>query len=172
MVSVNDFEQFVKATGYITDAEKLGWSFVQQDIYRFKLIEKANWLRPDGENSPKSKSLPVTQVSYNDAMAYCGWANCRLPNYEEYWETVQNDLRPVHSNGKTELVHVDSVNTVGNVWELTTAETSDSVRLAGGSLYCSPQTCHGTTSKRKLYIDKQTANTHIGFAVIYKYVSP
>ena len=71
VVSYEEFETFVNATGYVTDAEKYGWSFVQKDVYNFEVVEGATWRKPDGENTPFSKQLPVTQVSYNDAIAYC-----------------------------------------------------------------------------------------------------
>jgi formylglycine-generating enzyme required for sulfatase activity len=65
VVSYKEFEAFVNATGYVTDAEKYGWSFVQKDVFNFEVVEGANWRKPDGEHTPSSKYLPVTQVSYN-----------------------------------------------------------------------------------------------------------
>ena len=73
-VSYSQFELFVNQTGYITDAENYGWSIVQTDVYNFKKVKNANWRTPDGVNKLNSKELPVTQVSYNDALAYCKWA--------------------------------------------------------------------------------------------------
>jgi formylglycine-generating enzyme required for sulfatase activity len=70
-VSYAQFELFVNQTSYVTDAEKYGWSNVQIDVYNFKKVKNANWRTPDGVNKPYSKELPVTQVSYNDALAYC-----------------------------------------------------------------------------------------------------
>ncbi|MFN0049845.1 MAG: SUMF1/EgtB/PvdO family nonheme iron enzyme, partial [Cytophagales bacterium] len=84
VVTHDQFNEFVKKTGYITDAEKFGWSIVQTDVFNFHKVEGANWKKPDGKDEPKSSDLPVTQVSYNDAMAYCKWSGSRLPSYEEY----------------------------------------------------------------------------------------
>ncbi|NQY31001.1 MAG: SUMF1/EgtB/PvdO family nonheme iron enzyme, partial [Flavobacteriaceae bacterium] len=92
-VSYTQFELFVNETQYITDAEKYGWSIVQIDVYNFKKKKNANWKTPDGVNKVHSGELPVTQVSYNDALAYCKWAKKRLPSYNEYWELVKNDTR-------------------------------------------------------------------------------
>lgn len=167
-VTVGQFESFATNTGYITDAEKYGWSFVQENIYDFRVVENANWKIPDGVNNPKSENLPVTQVSFNDAKAYCKWSKTRLPSYNEYWELIKDDKRKVISNYIKPITPVDDVNVLGNVWEITNTELGDSIRLAGGSIYCSPKTCNGTIKNRKLYIDKQTGNTHIGFAVIVK----
>ena len=52
------------------------------------------------------------------------------------------------------------------VWDITLTENiKGEIRLAGGSYLCSPSTCHGTQPDRELFVDKETANTHISFAV-------
>jgi len=165
-VSVADFEKFVSQTGYITDAERYGWSIVQLDVYNFKLVENAIWTQPDGVHAPRKKTLPVTQVSYNDAVAYCKWAGVRLPTYEEYWKFVANDHRVIVSDNTLPISPVDSVSVVGNVWDITAPINSEQIRLAGGSLFCSPNTCHGTQKDRELYVDKETGNINCGFSVV------
>jgi len=121
---------------------------------------------PDGSHVPISKDLPVTQVSYNDAIAYCKWANCRLPSYNEYWKLIRKDKRMVVADNNAPISSISEVNVLGNVWELTEPESGESVRLAGGSIFCSPKTCHGTDKSRELFVDKETGNIHIGFAVV------
>ena len=97
------FREFVKATGYITEAEQVGVSFVfylqveqaLRDLIRqvpsglpwWLSIEGACWQRPTGPGSNIYDRLdhPVVQVSWNDAIAYCQWRNCRLPS-EAQWE--------------------------------------------------------------------------------------
>ena len=165
-VSYSEFEQFVNDTKYVTDAEKYGWSIVQTDVYNFKKVNNATWRKPDGINSVNSGKLPVTQVSYNDAIAYCKWSKQRLPNYDEYWEFVKNDKRTVVSENKLPISEIDEVNIVGNVWDITENKNTELVRLAGGSLFCSKNTCHGTIKERELFVDKETGNLHIGFSVI------
>lgn len=166
VVTYGKFNEFVKETGYITDAEKFGWSIVQTDVFYFHKVEEANWKKPDGKNEIKSNGLPVTQVSYNDAIAYCKWSGSRLPSYDEYWELIKDDKRKIITNNKAPISKVDNVNVLGNVWEITSTKKENEIRLAGGSLFCSPNTCHGTTKERELYVDKQTGNIHIGFAVV------
>ena len=165
-VSYSQFELFVNQTGYITDAEKYGWSIVQTDVYNFKKVKNANWRTPDGVNNLNSKELPVTQVSYNDALAYCKWAKKRLPTYKEYWELIKSDTRVIVSDNKFPISKINEVNIVGNVWDITEVENGNSVRLAGGSLFCSETTCNGTVKERELFVDKETGNINVGFCVI------
>lgn len=165
-VSYSEFVEFVNETNYVTDAEKYGWSIVQIDVYNFRKVYGANWKKPDGINKVTSGKIPVTQVSYNDALVYCKWANKRLPTYDEYWEIAKKDNRIIVSDNKLPITEVDKVNLVGNVWDITHCDTSESVRLAGGSLFCSKSNCHGTVKERVLFVDKETANIHIGFSVM------
>ncbi len=164
-VTVKQFKEFISATGYETDAERYGWSIVQLNVYDYKIVDGATWLRPDGDNL-SIDSLPVTQVSYKDAVEYCKWADVSLPTYEQYWKLVSSDERLIVSDNKYPISPVEEVNIIGNVWDITEPINSDQVRLAGGSLFCSIDTCHGTQEDRELYVDKETGNIHIGFSVL------
>ena len=164
-VSVKEFKDFINATGYTTSAEQYGWSFVQQDVYDYEIVNGANWLMPDGIN-PSLDSLPVTQVSYNDAIEYCKWAGVSLPTYDQYWELVSSDDRLIVSDNIYPISSVESVNIIGNVWDITEPINSNQIRLAGGSLFCSIDTCHGTQEDRELFVDKETGNIHIGFSIL------
>ena len=164
-VSVKEFRDFINDTGYITSAEEYGWSFVQENVYDYKIINGANWMKPDGINF-SIDSLPVTQVSYKDAIEYCKWADVQLPTYDQYWELVSSDDRLIVSDNIYPISSVQSVNIVGNVWDITEPGNLDQVRLAGGSLFCSIDTCHGTQEDRELYVDKETGNIHIGFSIL------
>ncbi|MDP2284719.1 MAG: formylglycine-generating enzyme family protein [Pseudohongiella sp.] len=86
-VTVSAFADFVKETGYVTSAEQFGDAAVMQfGTGRWFLQPGANWqfpLGPDGSAAPADH--PVTQVSWDDAQAYCGARNKRLPNEVE-WE--------------------------------------------------------------------------------------
>lgn len=167
-VTYADFEAFVEATDYVTDAEKYGWSIVQQDVFNFVTVDSATWREPDGKIEVTDKQLPVTQVSYNDAKAYCEWSGTRLPTYNEYWQLTQNDKRIIATENIMPISPVDKVNIVGNVWDITEPldENSASIRLVGGSIFCAPATCDGTQKSRKLLVDRETGNIHIGFAVV------
>lgn len=166
-VTVDDFAVFIKATNYTTDAERYGWSIIQLNVFDFDTRDGATWQLPDGKNSPTSGRHPVTQVSYNDALAYCKWKGTRLPSYDEFWELAAADERLVIYDNKYPISAVDTVNVVGNVWDITEPGSAQAqVRLAGGSLFCSENTCHGTQKSRELYVDRETGNLHIGFSVV------
>lgn len=86
-----DFRKFVEATQYVTDAEKFGFGDDGEKQLTDKVTDeqkKLTWRTP---GYPTTEDLPVTQVSWNDAIAYCGWLSTqeqsvyRLPTEAE-WE--------------------------------------------------------------------------------------
>jgi formylglycine-generating enzyme len=92
-VTVAEFDKFVKATNYKTQAHEFGNGAVfLVETGEWKLIDGADYWYPFGKDKPKAEpNHPVTQVSWNDAVAYAKWAKKRLPTYEEMKWAAMND---------------------------------------------------------------------------------
>ncbi len=106
-VTVAQFRTFVKATGYVTEAEKFGNSGVFTIETNWFLKEGAYWEYPMGMDEPIAEdNHPVTQVSYNDAEAFALWAGKRLPTATEWEHAARDgeDISTIYNWGNTLVV--------------------------------------------------------------------
>jgi sulfatase modifying factor 1 len=118
-VTNEQFEKFVKATGYVTIAERtptadefpgappenlVAGSVVftppdqpvpLNDHYRWwSYVKGANWRHPLGPGSDlkNKEKYPVVQVAYEDAAAYAKWAGKGLPTEAEWERAARGEL--------------------------------------------------------------------------------
>lgn len=88
-----EFAAFIRATGYVTDAERRHDAMVfEPPLAEFRWIHDstASWRYPNGRKRGDlvgKDDHPVTSISYADALAYCLWAKVRLPSLDE-WEAA------------------------------------------------------------------------------------
>lgn len=83
-ITVAHFKRFVAATGYRTEVEKEGKSWVFTGN-TWEEVAGANWAYPRGTEEPAPDNHPVVHITWPDAAAYCVWAGGRLPTEAE-WE--------------------------------------------------------------------------------------
>ena len=102
-VTNRQFAAFADDTGYVTEAEKFGWSFVfhhfvseetknsvtqaVQGAQWWWQVPGSDWRHPDGPDSnwEDIPDNPAVHISWNDAVAMAEWAEMRLPTEAE-WE--------------------------------------------------------------------------------------
>lgn len=139
-VSNAQFNDFVQATGYVTEAERIGWSFVfwaqvPKEIRMTQAVPEAEWWRrvdganwrdingPDTQSDAWHPDHPVVQISWNDARAYCDWVGGRLPTEAEWEHAARGGLGDVKFPWGDELPN-DSDHFPCNIWQGRFPETN------------------------------------------------
>ncbi len=167
-VTIGAFRDFILQTGYVTTSDSLGWSGVfATNQGGWIPVTQANWEKPLGQEIGADE-LPVTHVSYFDAVAYCSWKNGRLPTAEE-WDAAAGEKItpgnvwegpfPYHNSGKDGYLEEAApvgqfepnanglYDMFGNVWEWT---SSNSERSETGQFYANGQLIDESAMKGKI----------------------
>ncbi|WP_344030011.1 formylglycine-generating enzyme family protein [Leucobacter iarius] len=128
------FARFVSATGYVTEAERLGASAVFHLLVDAPTaditgpvpgtpwwigVRGADWRHPGGRASSLVglEDHPVVHVTWNDANAYCAWAGRRLPTEAEWERAARGGLEGArHPWGDAPIDGSDGV-WRANVWQ-------------------------------------------------------
>lgn len=126
------FAEFVKATGYVTEAERFGWSAVffgdqahldaatrvGSQLPWWHKIDGAHWRQPEGPGSSVADRMdhPVVQVSWHDANAFARWVGGRLPSEAEWEHAARGGaVRKRFPWGDTEPDDDDNI--FCNIWQ-------------------------------------------------------
>ena len=121
-VTVAQFRQFAKTTGYQTDAEKQGDGYTLADK-KWKEVKGVNWRTPGFD---QGDDYPVLLVSWNDAQEFAKWASNQsgkkiaLPS-EAQWEYAARGPQSLNYPW-------------GNVWDGTKANHLDRTMKNSGLL--------------------------------------
>lgn len=128
-VTNREFAQFVEDTQYITESERLGKSYVfhlllnkdkpgehVRDLAWWLDVDGANWKHPFGDERSYLELLdhPVVHITRNDALAFCVWADKRLPSEVEWEIAARANTSTVYPWG--DELEIDGVHNC-NVWQ-------------------------------------------------------
>lgn len=149
-VSVAAFAAFVEDAGVRTVAEREGSGFVRRHDQR-ELVTGPTWRDPNGTGDLPGDCTAVRQVSWFDALEFCGWSGTRLLTEAEWERCARHGIDIMGSGPDLEWVadYYDAtfhrteqrVNPVG--------PTGGTTRVARGG---------GSVSQRTAFLPDMTSN--------------
>ena len=192
------FARFVQATSYQTTAEKEGKSVAWMGS-QWEWVKGADWRHPAGPASSidGKDDHPVVQVSWDDAKAFCDWADLALPTEEEWekaargtdgrlWPWGNEEPTAAHCNfnrhvGATTPAGQYSpkgdspygcADMAGNVWEWTESwyDEPKARRVVRGGSWDFSQ--YGARAAYRLYVHPSGRSDNVGCRVVRRPPSP
>lgn len=149
-VTNREFAEFVDESGYKTEAETYGWSYVfvgllDEETKKKKVtgvastapwwsaIEGANWRRPTGNFQTIDDLLdhPVVHVSYNDALQFCNWSGYKLPSEAQWEKASRGGLVGARYPWGNEFLVDGNIN--ANIWQGEFLPLTDSLNVFHGT---------------------------------------
>ncbi|KAB2907446.1 MAG: SUMF1/EgtB/PvdO family nonheme iron enzyme [Ignavibacteriaceae bacterium] len=99
-VTLGLFSEFIQETGYITNAEKAGGSYIRKDD-KWVIVQGVNWrCGADAKARPQDERMcPVVNVSWFDAVAFCNWLSEKEGLQKAYSGTGSSIVCDFTSNG-------------------------------------------------------------------------
>ena len=142
-VTVAQFRVFVEATGYQTEAEGFGDAGIfNMETFEWMLVPGAYWQYPLGPDAPPAEDdHPVTQVSWNDAVAYSEWAGHRVPTEIEWEHAARGAAAAPRDYAWGDVLYVNGT-AKANTWEGSFPEINSG---EDGFMYTSPVGHFGKT---------------------------
>ena len=142
-VTVEDFRQFVTGTGYKTDAERDrgGYAWSETAGPSEGPDPKYSWRNPGFTQTDRH---PVVNVSWNDAVAYCGWLSrkegqtYRLPTEAEWEYACRAGTTTRYSHGEDSEGLVKVGNVADAAFAARVPELMGGIKASDGYAFTSP----------------------------------
>ena len=182
-VTNRQFREFAGKSGYKSEAEKFGWSFVFQgqvprEQYR-ELVDDtvlghewwckvtgADWSHPLGPDSTVEAQLdyPATHLSWSDAAAYCKWAGKRLPTEAEWEFAARGGLtQQTYAWGEALTPFDPQYHVLATRLNPVGPSAGQSKVMRGGSFLCHESYCNRYRVAARTSNTPDSSTTNLGF---------